>query len=104
MRRLRPRVAGLRVLRQDILTTWSWPTPRSPAAPADIGIHEEDIRHALRNIIAVADDLEDADVTLFLSPDRAVHLLEIGVLATEDGPLIIHAMAARTHRFGPLGD
>lgn len=68
------------------------------------GIRDEDIRHALRNIIAVADDIEDDDVTLFLGPDRGVNLLEIGVLATEDGPLIIHAMTARTHRFGPPED
>ena len=44
---------------------------------------------------------QDDDVTLFLGPDQAVSLIEIGVLATDDGPLIIHAMAARTRRFQP---
>jgi hypothetical protein len=68
------------------------------------GISDDDIRHALRNIVAVADDAEDDDVTLFLGPDQAVNLLEIGVLATDDGPLIIHAMTARSHRFHPPKD
>ena len=36
-----------------------------------------------------------------LGPDQAVSLIEIGVLATDDGPLIIHAMAALTRRFQP---
>lgn len=53
------------------------------------------------NVIAVADDVHDDDVTLFLGPDRAATLIEVGVLATEDGPLIIHAMTARTQRFRP---
>jgi len=36
------------------------------------GVTDEDIRHALRNFIAVADDPRDDDVTLFLGPGRAV--------------------------------
>jgi hypothetical protein len=36
-----------------------------------------------------------------LGPDRAGNLVEVGVLVLEEGPLIIHAMAARTHRFRP---
>ena len=43
-------------------------------------------------------------MTLFLGPDRAVNLIEVGVLATDDGPLIIHAMPARTRRFPPRKD
>ena len=67
-------------------------------------ITDDDIRHALRNLIAVADDPHDEDVTLFLGPDRAGLLVEVGVLALDDGPLIIHAMAARTHRFHPRSE
>lgn len=62
-------------------------------------ITDEDIRHALRNLIAVADDPHDDNVTLFLGPTRAVDLIEVGVLATDDGPIIIHAMSGRTRRF-----
>ncbi|MGH3849524.1 MAG: hypothetical protein ACRDRT_07470 [Pseudonocardiaceae bacterium] len=65
------------------------------------GSNDQDIRHALRNTIAVADDPQDEDVTLFLGPDQGANLIEIGVLATNDGPLIIHAMPARTRRFPP---
>jgi hypothetical protein len=65
------------------------------------GISDADIRHALRNVIAVADDASDDAVTLFLGPDRAAKLIEVGVLDTEDGPLIIHAMTGRTARFHP---
>lgn len=64
-------------------------------------ITEDDIRHSLRNLLAVADDPLDDDVTLFLGPDRAGNLVEVGVLATDDGPVVIHAMAARTSRFPP---
>jgi hypothetical protein len=63
--------------------------------------HDDDIRHALRNVVAVADDPGHDDVTLFLGRDRAGNLVEVGVLVLEEGPLIIHAMAARTHRFRP---
>ena len=75
-----------------------WESPITASAH-DHGITDDDIRHALRNIIATADDPHDDDVTLFLGPDRAVNLIEIGVLGTDDGPLIIHAMAARPRRF-----
>jgi len=63
------------------------------------GISEDDIRHALRNFHAVADDPHDEDVTLFLGPDHASNLIEVGVLDTDDGPVIIHAMPARLERF-----
>lgn len=47
----------------------------------------------------MAADPRDDDVALFLGPDQALNLIEVGVLSTDDGPLIIHAMAARTRRF-----
>jgi hypothetical protein len=77
-----------------------WEAPVAASAHRH-GITDEDIRHALRNLIAVAADSQDDDVTLFLGPDRAVGLIEVGVLTTDDGPLIIHAMPARTSRFQP---
>ncbi len=61
-------------------------------------------RHGIADEISVmlcATSSPSADVTLFLGPDRAVSLIEVGVLATDDGPLIIHAMPARTGRFQP---
>lgn len=65
------------------------------------GYVDDDIRHALRNLVAVAADPRDDNVTLFLGPDRAANLIEVGILSTDDGPLVIHAMAARTKRFRP---
>lgn len=75
-----------------------WEAPTTISAHRH-GFTDEDVRHALRNLIAVAADPRDDDVTLFLGPDRGLNLIEVGVLSTEDGPLIIHAMAARTGRF-----
>jgi len=77
-----------------------WEAPVAASAYRH-GITDEDIRHALRNLMAVAADPRDDDVTLFLGPDPAVNLIEVGVLSTDDGPLIIHAMAACTSRFRP---
>lgn len=47
---------------------------------------------------------QNEDVTLFVGPDRAVNVIEVGVVDTNDGPLIIHAMPARTRRFPPRKD
>ncbi len=63
-------------------------------------VTEEDIRHALRNWVQVNDSQDD--VTLFLGPDQAGNMIEVGVLDTDDGPAIIHAMRpARPHKFPP---
>jgi hypothetical protein len=62
------------------------------------GVDDDDIRHALRNWIRVAD--EDDDVVLYVGPDRAARLIEVGVRSDDDGVRIIHAMRpARPHRF-----
>lgn len=62
------------------------------------GVLENDIRHALRNWIDVSD--EDGDVTLFLGPDGAGNLIEVGVVADANGIRIIHAMRpARPAKF-----
>lgn len=77
-----------------------WQVPITDSARRH-GITDEDIRHPLRNMIAVAEDPENGDVSLFLGPDQAANLIEVGVLATDDGPLVFHAMPARTRRFPP---
>lgn len=63
------------------------------------GIDEVDIRHALRNILAVNDDQADDDVTLFLGSGTTGQFIEVGVLNTEAGPVVIHAMEGRLHLF-----
>lgn len=62
-----------------------WEAPVTASAHRH-GITDDSIRHTLRNFIAVAADPHDDDVTLFLGPDRAVNLIEVGVLTTDDGP------------------
>ncbi len=79
------------------------------------GITDEEIRHSLRNFIAQSDDTGDDDVTMFIGPDATGdddvtmfigpdatgNLVEVGVLSTDDGPVVIHAMAGRINRFFP---
>jgi hypothetical protein len=56
------------------------------------GIDDEDMLHAYRNPIRVF-DLDD--LTMFIGPDAAARLLEIGVAEAEGVEFIVHAMAAR---------
>jgi hypothetical protein len=49
--------------------------------------------HAFNNPIRV-EDLDDG-LTMLVGPDRATNLLEIGVVDSTDGPVIVHAMQAR---------
>ena len=49
--------------------------------------------HAVYNPIAV--EYVEEDLTMFIGPDPAGNLLEVGVVHRVDGPVIVHAMAAR---------
>lgn len=82
------------------MTTWDFSeTPIRPSARKH-GVADADIRHVLRHWIRVLD--KDDDVLLFLGPDRAARLVEVGVRSDEDGARIVHAMRpAREHRFEP---
>lgn len=57
------------------------------------GIHDDDMLHAFNHPILV-DDLDDGFV-IFLGADTTGNLLEVGVVDTTDGPIIVHAMQAR---------
>jgi hypothetical protein len=57
------------------------------------GVSDNAIRHALRK--AFGSLPPDPGVVLYIGPDETGHLLEIGVLTTDDGPIVIHAVAAR---------
>lgn len=56
-------------------------------------VHDDDILHAFDHPI-LGDELDEG-LTMFIGPDRAGNVLEIGVIDSSDGPIIIHAMAAR---------
>jgi hypothetical protein len=49
--------------------------------------------HAFNHPMFV-DDLEDG-LVMFVGADTAGNLLEIGVIDSADGPIIVHAMPAR---------
>ena len=49
--------------------------------------------HAFNHPILV-DELEEG-LTMFVGADQAGTLLEVGIIDSSDGPIIIHAMPAR---------
>ncbi len=57
------------------------------------GVHDDDMIHAFNNPMFV-DDHDDGFV-MFVGADTSGNLLEIGVIESVDGPIIIHAMTAR---------
>jgi hypothetical protein len=58
------------------------------------GIPDSHMIHAFNHPIFV-EELDDG-FTMFVGADPAANLLEIGVVDTSDGPIIVHAMSART--------
>lgn len=57
------------------------------------GIADDDMIHAFNNPTLV-DELDDG-FTMFIGGDRTGNLLEVGVIDSIDGPILIHAMPAR---------
>jgi hypothetical protein len=57
------------------------------------GIHDENMIHAFNHPVFV-DDPDDG-FTMFVGADTSGNLLEVGVIDSVDGPIIIHAMPAR---------
>ena len=57
------------------------------------GIHDDDMLHAFNNPMFV-DEFDDGFV-MFVGADTAGNLLEVGVIDSTDGPIIVHAMSAR---------
>ena len=66
------------------------------------GVADEDMLHAVRNAVAT-EDLDDG-LTMFIGPARDATVLEVGVVDGEDGPVIVHAMAARPKYLRGRGD
>ena len=66
------------------------------------GVADEDMLHAVRNAVA-AEDLDDG-LTMFIGPARDATVLEVGVVDGQDGPVIVHAMAARPKYLRGRGD
>jgi hypothetical protein len=58
------------------------------------GVSDDTIIHAFNNPIRT-EHLDD-DMTMLIGPDHAGNLFEIGVVISSDGPVIVHAMPARS--------
>ncbi|MGH3577415.1 MAG: hypothetical protein ACRDU0_07650 [Mycobacterium sp.] len=56
------------------------------------GIADADMRHAVRHPIFF---YEEDPIVMVVGAATDGRLLEVGVLDTRDGPLIVHAMSAR---------
>jgi hypothetical protein len=57
------------------------------------GIGDDDILHAYNHPVRVEE--LDEGLLMFVGPDIAGRLLEIGIVVASDGPVIVHAMEAR---------
>ncbi len=57
------------------------------------GVSDAVILHAFMHPIRI-EQLDD-ELTMLVGPDPAGNLYEIGVVTSEDGPVIVHAMPAR---------
>ena len=57
------------------------------------GVPDETIRHAFDHPIR-AEDLDEG-MTMLIGPDSAGNPFEIGVVSSDEGPVIVHAMPAR---------
>lgn len=57
------------------------------------GLRDDQILHAFNNPMR-AEDLDEG-LTMLVGPDHAGNPLEIGVVDSDDGPVIVHAMPAR---------
>ncbi len=68
-------------------------TPLIATSARKHGVHDDDMIHAFNHPMFV-DDADDGFV-MFVGADVSGNLLEIGVIESVDGPIIIHAMTAR---------
>lgn len=68
-------------------------SPRIIRTARKHGVSDDDMLHAFRNPVRVFDVEED--LTMFIGPSFSGQMLEVGVVDSEEGPVIIHAMVAR---------
>ena len=68
-------------------------TPLIATSARKHSVHDDDMIHAFNHPLSV-DDHDDGFV-MFVGADTSGNLLEIGVIESVDGPIIIHAMTAR---------
>ena len=57
------------------------------------GIADDGVLHAFHRAVSYED--LDEGLTVIIGPSRSAQLLEVGVIDTDHGPVIVHAMNAR---------
>lgn len=63
------------------------------------GVDEKDIRHALDHVLFSIEERED--FTMLAGWDTTGSHIEVGILDTEDGPVVIHAQRPARRRYLP---
>ena len=61
------------------------------------GVAEEDMLHALR--FAIGHVRQDDDMVMFIGPDRAGNLIEVGVVTWHGILAIVHAMSPAREKY-----
>ncbi|HET6560356.1 MAG TPA: hypothetical protein VFG72_00630 [Marmoricola sp.] len=67
--------------------------PLIAASARKHGITDDDILHAFNHPISY-EDLDEGFV-MIIGPTRSAHMIELGFIDTDQGPVIVHAMTAR---------
>jgi hypothetical protein len=67
--------------------------PLITASARKHGVADDDILHAFNYPISY-EDLDEGFV-MIIGPTRSAHLIELGFVDTDHGPVIVHAMTAR---------
>jgi hypothetical protein len=67
--------------------------PLITASARKHGITDDDMLHAFNHPVSY-EDLDEGFV-MIIGPTRSAHLIELGVIDTDHGPVMVHAMTAR---------
>ncbi len=64
-------------------------------------VPDADILHAFNNALYVVVDPNDDEVTMIVGPDRTATLVEVGIVDSDRGPVIIHAFRPARDKYLP---
>ena len=64
-------------------------------------VPDADILHAFNNALYVLTDPNDDEVTMIIGPDRTATLVEVGIVDSDRGPVIIHAFRPARDKYLP---
>ena len=65
------------------------------------GVPDHDILHAFNQPMWTTSDPHDDEVTMIIGPDRTGELVEVCVVDSDAGPVIIHALRPARRKFLP---